>query len=207
MLIPLEVDGEPNGVEFRPIKQMTGGGHFTETFITEARAPLFNVIGGLNNGWRVTMTTLGNERGGNATTQHVEFQEELGRLVEEARRLGRLDDPQVRDELAWAHCNVEIMRYAGLRLLSARSRARDPARVAPASVNKIRWTEYARRLAELALELLGPDALEVGEDYKLSPWQATFLHTRTHVIWGGTAEIQRNIIAERELGLPKEGQS
>lgn len=207
VLIPLERDGEPNGVEFRPIKQMTGEGHFAETFLNDARAPQFNIIGGLNNGWRVTMTTLSNERGGNATTQHVEFQEELGRLVEEARRLGRLDDPQVRDELAWAYCNVEIMRYGGLRQLSATIAGKDPGPGGSASVNKIRWSEYQRRLGELALDLLGPESLVVGDGYSLSPWQQTFLSARTVTIWGGTAEIQRNIIAERVLGLPKEPKS
>jgi alkylation response protein AidB-like acyl-CoA dehydrogenase len=204
VLIPLERDGSPNGVEFRPIKQMTGEGHFAETFITDARAPLFNVIGGLDNGWHVAMTTLGNERGGNATTQYTQFDDEFWRLVEEARRLGKLDDPLVRDELAWAFCNVEIMRYSGLRLLGALAAGRDPGAGGSASANKIRWSEYERRLGELALDLLGPESLVVGEGYKLGPWQQTFLQTRTHTIWGGTAEIQRNIIAERVLGLPKE---
>jgi alkylation response protein AidB-like acyl-CoA dehydrogenase len=204
VLIPLEVDGEPNGVEFVPIRQMTGEGHFAETFIENARAPQFNIIGGLNNGWRVTMTTLSNERGGSATTQHVGFQEELALLVEQARRLGRIDDPLVRDDLAWAHCKVEIMRMGGLRQLGASIAGKDPASVGSASANKVRWSEYERRIGELALDLLGAEALVVGEDYDLSAWQQTFLTTRTHTIWGGTAEIQRNIIAERVLGLPKE---
>jgi alkylation response protein AidB-like acyl-CoA dehydrogenase len=204
VLIPLERDGERNGVEFVPIKQMTGDGHFAETFISDARAPQFNIIGGLNNGWRVTMTTLSNERGGNATTQHVGFQEELARLVEEARKRGRIHDPQVRDDLAWAYCNVEIMRMGGLRQLGATLAGKDPATVGSASANKIRWSEYARRVGEIALDLEGPDALVVGENYDLDPWQHNFLNTRTQTIWGGTAEIQRNIIAERVLGLPKE---
>jgi alkylation response protein AidB-like acyl-CoA dehydrogenase len=203
VLIPIEVDGESNGIEFRPIRQMTGEGHFAETFIDGARAPLFNVIGGLDNGWRVAMTTLGNERGGGATTQHTQFAQELDRLVDEARRLGRLDDPQVRDDLAWAHCNVEVMRYGGVRLLEAMIAGRDPSVVGSASANKVRWSEYERRLAELALDLLGPEALVTGDDYGLDQWQQTFLTTRTHTIWGGTAEIQRNIIAERVLGLPR----
>jgi alkylation response protein AidB-like acyl-CoA dehydrogenase len=87
--------GESNGFELRPIKQPTGGAHFTETFITEARAPLFNVIGGLNNGWRVTMTTLGNERGGNATTQHVQYTKQFWEAVELAKKYGKDRDPLV----------------------------------------------------------------------------------------------------------------
>ena len=98
-------DGESNGFELRPIKQLTGSSHFTETFITEARAPLFNVIGGLNNGWRVTMTTLGNERGGNATTQHVQYAQAVldtpSTMVRDAAALD--EDPLVRQQLAWAY--------------------------------------------------------------------------------------------------------
>ena len=200
VLIP--VDG--NGIEFRPIKQATGEGHFAETFITGARAPLFNVIGGLNNGWKVAMTTLGNERGGGATTQHTQFEEELWRLVDDAGRLGRLGDPRVREQLAWAYCNVEVVRMSGLYLLNALATGEDPGAAGSASINKIRWSEYERRLLEMALEVLGPEALVTGEGFELSHWQQTFLQTRTHTIWGGTAEIQRNIIAERVLGLPKE---
>jgi len=201
VLIPIA----DNGVEFRPIKQATAEGHFAETFITDARAPLFNVIGGLNNGWKVAMTTLGNERGGGATTQHTQFEEELWRLVEDLKRLGKLEDPLVRERLAWAYCNVEVMRMSGVSLLSALAGGQDPGPGGAASINKIRWSEYERRLLELALDLLGPEALVTGEGYELTPWQQTFLQTRTHTIWGGTAEIQRNILAERVLGLPKEG--
>ena len=207
VLIPIEVDGKPNGIEFRPIKQATGDGNFAEAFITGARAPQLNIIGGLNNGWRVAMTTLGNERGGGATTQYTQFEDEFKRLVEDARRLGKLDDPLIREKLAWAFSNVEIMRYSGLLLLNSLAGGRDPGAGGSASVNKIRWSEYQRKLAEIALDILGPEAMVVGENYQLAPWQQTFLHTRTHTIWGGTAEIQRNIIAERVLGLPKEQNS
>ena len=208
VLIPIHTaDGQSNGVEFRPIKQATGEGHFAETFITDAKAPLFNVIGGLNSGWKVAMTTLGNERGGGATTQHTQFEEELRRLVDDARRLGKLSDPLVRERLAWAYCNVEILRMSGVQLLNALATGQDPGPAGSASINKIRWSEYERRLLELALDILGPESLVAGEDYQLSHWQQTFLQTRTHTIWGGTAEIQRNIIAERVLGLPKEVQA
>ncbi len=200
VLVPLQ----DNGIEFRSIKQMTGEGHFAETFIENATAPTSNIIGGLNNGWKVAMTTLGNERGGNATTQHTQFEEELWRLVETARERGRLDDPQVRNDLAWAYCNVEIMRYSGQQLLAAMAEGRDAGPGGSGSINKIRWSEYERKIGEIALDLMGPEAFVVGDDYDLHPWQATFLQTRTHTIWGGTAEIQRNIIAERVLGLPKE---
>lgn len=198
VLVPVRLDdGSDNGVEFRPLRQITGEAHFAETFLTGARAPLANVIGGLSNGWRTAMTTLGNERGGNATTQHLQFAAELRALVDEARRRGRMSDPLVRQRLAAAHSRVEIMRFSGLRTLSAIAERRDPGPAA--SINKMFWSEYQRGLGELAVELLGPaGSLADGR------WQQLFLGSRSHTIWGGTAEIQRNIVGERVLGLPKE---
>jgi hypothetical protein len=202
VLIPLtRDDGAPNGIEFRPLKQLTGESHFAETFLNEARAPLFNVIGGLNHGWKTAMTTLGNERGGNATTQHVQFRQEALRLIEEARRRGKADDPRVRQQLAWAWTHVEIMRFRGLQILSALAESRDPG--PSGSINKMFWSEYQRRMAEIALDIVGPESTVVGER-GWSRWQRTFLTSRSHTIWGGTAEIQRNIVGEKVLGLPKE---
>ena len=209
VLLPMQrEDGSSNGIELRPIKQITGSSHFTETFLTEARAPVANIIGGLNNGWRVTMTTLGNERGGNATTQHVRFQKEFWDLVEEARKRGRTDDPVVRQELAWAYSNVEIMRIAGLRTLSDVIARKEPG--PGASINKMFWSEYHRRFGELALDVLGMDATVMpapeggAQTYEPGRWQTVFLSSRSETIWGGTAQVQRNIVGERVLGLPKE---
>ena len=203
VLIPIErEDGSPNGVEFRPLKQLTGEAHFAETFFVDARAPLFNVIGGLNNGWSVAMTTLGNERGGSATTQHVRFAKEFWSLVKESRRRGKIEDPLVRQELAWAYSHVEIMRFQGLRLLSALVDDKDPG--VAGSTSKMFWSEYQRRLGEVSLNILGPEGMLVKDGYKLPRWQSTFMSTRSHTIWGGTAEIQRNIVGEKVLGLPKE---
>src|SRR5579872_4760093 len=117
VLVPMErEDGSSNGFELAPIKQMNGGAGFTQTFITEARAPLFNVIAGLNNGWRVTMTTLGNERGGNATTQHVQYTRQFWDAVDMVRERRKAEDPLIRQHLAWAFTRTEIMRFQGLRL-------------------------------------------------------------------------------------------
>jgi alkylation response protein AidB-like acyl-CoA dehydrogenase len=200
-------DGSPNGIEIRPIKQITGGSHFTETFLTESRAPLDNVIGGLNNGWRVTMTTLGNERGGNATTQHVGFTKDFWRTVELARKQGKETDPVVRQELAWAYTQCEIMRFAGLRTLSEVVARKEPG--PGASINKMFWSEYARRFGEIQMGILGAEAMvrpgdDDGDGYALSHVQRQFLSTRSGTIWGGTAQVQRNIVGERVLGLPKE---
>ncbi|MFP3900826.1 MAG: acyl-CoA dehydrogenase family protein [Acidimicrobiia bacterium] len=208
VLVPMRrPDGTPNGIEVRPLRQMTGGSGFTETFIDGARAPLFNVIGGLHDGWRVAMTTLGNERGGTATTQHVRYQRQFRRLVDEARARGRADDPVVRQKLAWADTHAEIMRYAGLRTLAEVVARREPG--PGASVNKMFWSEYARDVGEWAMDLRGADALirpDDGDGYDLDRWQAAFLGSRSGTIWGGTAEVQRNIVGERVLGLPKEPQ-
>lgn len=205
VLVPMKTpEGESNGIELRPLRQITGTSGFTESFLTEARAPLFNVIGGLHNGWRVTMTTLGNERGGNATTQHVRYQRQFWRLVDEARSLGRADDPIVRQELARAYTHTEIMRYAGLRTLSEVVARKEPG--PGASVNKMFWSEYARDIGEWAMNLRGAQSMirPDGDGYALDRWQADFLGSRSGTIWGGTAQVQRNIVGERVLGLPKE---
>ena len=219
VLLPMFLeDGSSNGIELRPIRQITGSAHFTETFLTDARAPVDNVIGGLNQGWKVTMTTLGNERGGHATTQHVEYRKQWDEALDTVRSLGKTADPQVRQLMAWAYSNVEIMRFAGLRTLAEMASRKEPG--PGASINKMFWSEYVRGFTERLINVLGPDAMirpdsdtddgdgggGGGGGYALSPWQASFLETRSGTIWGGTAQIQRNIVGERVLGLPKEPQ-
>jgi alkylation response protein AidB-like acyl-CoA dehydrogenase len=207
VLTPMfRADGSSNGFDLRPIKQMTGGAHFTETFISEARAPLFNVIGGLHNGWRVTMTTLGNERGGNATTQHVQYTKQFWNAVEMVKKYGRDKDPLVRQQLAWAFSHVEIMRFQGLKLLSEVIAKKEPG---PASsINKMFWSEYSQKFAEILMNVRGADAMvmpdQAPSEYNPDQWQSNFLSSRSVTIWGGTAQVQRNIVGERVLGLPKE---
>jgi len=210
VLVPLERDeeGQPtNGIELRPLRQIGGEAHFAETFFDGARAPLANVIGGLGNGWRVSKTTLGNERGGSAATQHLRFESALRALVAETRRRGRTADPVVRQRLAEAHTTVQLIRYGGLRTLATLVDTGDPGPTA--SIAKMLWSEHHRRLAELALDVLGADALvtEPGDRYRPNRWQADFFGSRSSTIWGGTAEIQRNIVAERVLGLPRDPSS
>jgi alkylation response protein AidB-like acyl-CoA dehydrogenase len=193
-----------NNIEVRPIMMINGIADFCEDFFDNARAPLFNVIGGLNNGWRVAMTALSYERGADATTQHLSYLPEFWALVEQAAARDRLTDPPVRQRLAWAYANVELMRYAGLRSLS-RLLAGGPPGVLE-SVSKLHWSEYQRELGEFAIELdddfglIRPD----GPGYPVTRWQDLYLSSRSGTIYSGTSEIQRNIIAERVLGLPKE---
>ncbi len=201
VLVPFSSD---NGVTVQPVRQMSGAAEFCDDFLDAARAPLFNVIGGLNNGWRVAMTTLGNERGGRATTQHLRYEREFWDLVGTARKLGRHDDPLVRQDLAWAYTQVEIMRYSGLRTLATLAAKKEPG--PEASVNKLFWSEYHKRFGEIAVNLVGADAMvrPEGDGYKTTEWQQTFLGSRAGTIFSGTSQIQRNIIGERALGLPKE---
>jgi alkylation response protein AidB-like acyl-CoA dehydrogenase len=133
VLVPLDRDDEfrsRNGVELRPLRQIGGNAHFAVTSLQEARAPLFNVIGGLGNGWTVSKTTLGNERGGPAATQHVRFDVALRRLIAEVNARGRSNEPMLRQRVAATYTSVQLIRFGG----SERSRrcsttaTRDPAR-------------------------------------------------------------------------------
>ena len=131
VLVPMHTaDGASNGIELRPIRQMDGDADFTATFLDDARAPLENVIGGLNNGWRVTMTTLGSERAGSSSTQHIPFTRQFWAAVAIARDRGLDKDALVRQELAWAFTHVEIMRYQGMAAFSdaVAAGSREPAR-------------------------------------------------------------------------------
>ena len=191
-------------VSYRPVRQMSGADEFCEDFLDGVRAPLFNVIGGLNNGWRVAMTTLGYERGGSASILHLAYQREFWELAETARKRGSSTDPLVRQQLAWAYSQVELMRFSGLRALAQLAQGRQPG--PEASINKLFWSEYHKKLGEIAIGIEGTDALirPPGAGYPTTGWQNVFLASRAGSIYSGTNEIQRNIIAERALGLPKE---
>jgi alkylation response protein AidB-like acyl-CoA dehydrogenase len=198
------IDFTAPGVTYRPIEQISGASGFCEDFLDEVRAPLFNVIGGLGNGWRVAMTTLGHERGGSATVAHLGYEREFWELVEEARKRGKTSDPLIRQQLTWAYTQVQLMRYNGLRTLAtvAAGRPLGPE----ASVAKLFWSEYHKKLGEIALSIEQADGLvrPEGDGYPVTPWQGVFLSSRAGTIFSGTSEIQRNIIGERALGLPKE---
>jgi alkylation response protein AidB-like acyl-CoA dehydrogenase len=198
------IDFTDPGVTYRPIRQISGAQEFAEDFIDAVRAPLFNVIGGLNNGWRVAMTTLGHERGGRATVAHLGYEREFWELAETARKRGKASDPLTRQRLAWAYTQVELMRYSGLRTLAQVAAGRPPG--PEASVAKLFWSEYHKKLGEIAMAIEGADGLlrPDGDGYPVTPWQGVFLSSRAGTIYSGTSEIQRNIIGERALGLPKE---
>jgi alkylation response protein AidB-like acyl-CoA dehydrogenase len=201
------IDFTDPAITFRPIKQISGAAEFCEDFFDGVRAPLFNVIGGLNNGWRVAMTTLTNERGGRATVQHLGFEREYWELVETARKHGKNTDPLVRQQLAWAYTQVQLMKFSGLRTMARLAAGLQPG--PEASVAKLFWSEYHKKLGEIAAGIEGTDTLVRPEggadgDYVTTQWQNVFLSSRAGTIFSGTSEIQRNITGERVLGLPKE---
>jgi alkylation response protein AidB-like acyl-CoA dehydrogenase len=192
------------GVEMRPIKQITGTTGFGEVFFTNARTPRDMLVGSLNDGWRVAMTTLMFERGGNAMGNAVRFRRlmnELRETAESTKRNGGVaaDDPIVRQELGKRLVEVEIMRYNALRAISPRLKGEPPG--PESSTDKLYWSEWYRRATEDALEILGPAGLDNRQ------WITEYLGARAATIYTGTSEIQRNIIAERVLGLPRGGRN
>jgi len=207
------------GIDVRPITQVDGSAEFNEVFFTNARCPKNNVVGGVNNGWKVAMTTLGFERGSSSTTGYRRFLKEWELIVKEATRVKKNDDPLVRDALVKAWANVKIMEINGFRSLTDALNNTHHAALLGAC-NKMFWSEAHRASTDLAIDLLGMEAQVLTgkepapgsstgrrrgrSDYPVSELQAAFFFSRSETIWGGTAEIQRNIIGERALGLPKE---
>jgi alkylation response protein AidB-like acyl-CoA dehydrogenase len=191
-------------VTVRPIRQISGSSEFAEDFFDGVRAPLFNVIGALGDGWRVAMTTLGFERGSSATVQYLGFEKEYWELVETARKHGKTADPLVRQQLAWAYTQVQLMKYTGLRTLAQLAAGKQPG--PEASLVKLFWSEYWRKVGEIAVGIGGSESMlrPQGDNYPTDHWQDVFLASRAGTIYAGSNEIQRNIIGERVLGLPKE---
>ena len=214
LLVPMD---QP-GIEVRPIEQVDGSADFNEIFITNVRCPKENVVGGVNNGWKVAMTTLGFERGTSATTGYRRFLRELDIIIAAAKKNGKSDDPVIRQRLAHAWSEVKIMEINGYRSLTDSLNGTHHM-AALGAANKMSWSQYHKATMELALDILGMDGqiltgdpTDLGEgmmrrgrdDYPVSDLQAAFFFSRSETIWGGTSEIQRNIVGERVLGLPKE---
>jgi alkylation response protein AidB-like acyl-CoA dehydrogenase len=212
----LLVDMRQPGIEVRPIKMITGESEFNEIFYTDAVVPKDDVVGGVNNGWAVAMTLLGFERGESAATMPIRFQSELERLVELAKERGLSDDPIIRQRLAWCHAKVQIMRYNGMRTLTKFIAGHHPG--PDGAISKLYWSEYHQAVSELAVDILGADALaptgrppssafqtdDAGAPNSSASWVGTFLNARAGTIYAGSSQIQRNIIGEMVLGLPKE---
>ncbi|MER6434865.1 acyl-CoA dehydrogenase family protein [Streptomyces sp. NPDC001185] len=199
LLLPMD---QPGRVEVRPIRQLTGTSEFNEVLFDGARAE--HVLGGEGNGWRVAMSLLGHERGVSTLAQQVGFAAELRRVIETAVATGAAGDPVLRDRLVRLWAELRTMRWNALRTLGSLGDVGAP------SVAKLLWGGWHQRLGELAVQIRGAEAAAGPADwsaaapYELDPLQHLFLFSRADTIYGGSDEIQRTIIAERVLGLPKE---
>jgi alkylation response protein AidB-like acyl-CoA dehydrogenase len=204
LLVPMD---QP-GVEVRPITQLTRTSEFNEVFFDGARTDASNVVGGVGDGWRVALATLAFERGVALLGHQLSFRRELDRIVNLAAENGRTCEPVVRQRLAQAHIELAIMRYNTLRSLSGID---GPVAPPEASIAKLYWGSWHQRLGELSMTLMGMrstvcdgEATADNAGYGLGELQRSFLFARSETIYGGSNEIQRNIIGERVLGLPSE---
>lgn len=196
-----------NGIEVRPIRQLTGAAEFAEVFFDGTRARLADVVGGLGRGWQVVASTLAFERAaaGRATTMLIEARRrELDELIALARDRGLSDDPLVRQDLAWAWTQVLVLASSWSRTVAEVAAGREPGPQLAAW--KLMWSEYHLRLGEIALRIAGPDALTrpAGDGYLLDPWQDAYLVAHSGTVYAGTSEVHRNMIGEGVLGLPRE---
>jgi alkylation response protein AidB-like acyl-CoA dehydrogenase len=194
LLVPMR---QP-GIEVRPIKQLTGTSEFNEVFFDGARTPADHVVGEVNGGWAVAMATLAFERGASTLGQQLSFQNELREVLDVARESGTMRDPAMRQRLAQAWIELKIMRLHALRSL-ALAQTGELAR--EAMISKLYWSTWHRALGELAMDVLGAEgAVSRGAHERL---QRLFLFSRADTIYAGSSEIQRNLIGERGLGLPR----
>ena len=212
----LLVDMRQPGIEVRPIKMISGESEFNEVFYTDAVVPKENVVGGINNGWAVAMGLLGFERGEAAATAPIRFQAELDRLLLLAKQCGVASDPRIRQRLAWCYSKVQVMRFIGMRTLTQFLKGHHPG--PDGAIFKLYWSEYHKVVTELGIDILGLDALvptgrkpssafqtdDAGAPNDSMSWAMTFLNARAGTIYAGSSQIQKNIIGEMVLGLPKE---
>jgi alkylation response protein AidB-like acyl-CoA dehydrogenase len=195
LLVPMH---QP-GIEVRPIVQLTGTSEFNEVFFDDAVTGSDNVVGEPGEGWRVAMGTLAFERGVSTLGQQIGFARELDEVIALARTTGAADDAAVHDRLVDAWAGLQSLRHTALRTLDNDAAASTGVE---ASVSKLLWSGWHQRLGELAMTVLGPPSTVITES--LSPLQSLFLFTRADTIYGGSNEVQRNIIAERLWGLPRD---
>jgi alkylation response protein AidB-like acyl-CoA dehydrogenase len=196
LLVPLD---QP-GVTVRPIVQLTGDSEFNEVFFDDARTDAGLVVGEPGDGWRVAMGTLTFERGVSTLGQQIRYARELSGVVELARESGAIDDPLLRERLTRSWAGLQTMRSYALATMDVE---RGSQAAGKDSVSKLLWANWHRELGELAMEARGKAGLLL-DDGEFDEWQRLYLFSRSDTIYGGSNEIQRNIIAERVLGLPRE---
>lgn len=202
LLVPMD---QP-GVEIRPLRQMTGSAEFNEVYFDEARTAKDLVLGDVNDGWKVAMATLGFERGTAFLSQQLAFQRELAEIIGIAQAKGSSREATIRQELADSYIGVQIMKFNGMRMLTdlVKRGVLGPS----SSIGKLFWSNWHRTLGERAMDVLGTDGLLVANEgngeYELDELHQIFMTSRAETIYAGASEIQRNIIGERVLGLPRE---
>ena len=190
------------GIEVRGIKQINGDAEFNETFFDGARTPADNIIGAPGGGWKVAMGLLAFERGVSTLGQQMGFRNELDEIIAAAKANSAARDPLIRQRIAKAEIGLRLMRYGAMRMLSNTDHSRPDG---AALTYKIQWASWRRALGELGMDVLG-QAGEVTDnpEYEWDVLPNLFLYSRADTIYGGTNQIQRNLIAERALGLPRE---
>ena len=198
------VDMTAPGVEVRPLRQITDEHEFNEVFLTDVFVPDDQVIGGIGEGWRIANSTLTHERGVNPRqlVVHLQLLEELARLAAES---GRWDDPVTASRLARAYVEIQLFRLHNWRAISRTARGEAPGAVG--AINKLWWSEVSKRLHELVMDVLGPAASLWGpaaDNPGDGRWQRSWCYYQAASIWAGTNEIQRTVVGERVLGLPRE---
>jgi len=200
LLIPMDAPG----IEVRPIRQVTGTAEFNEVFFTDAPTAAANIVGAPGEGWKVAMGTLAFERGVLTLGQQMAFQRELDEIVETARHNGRIDDPTIRQKLVDLWIRLRIMRTTAIRTLSIESAQLGRE----AMIGKLYWANLHQDMGEVAMDVLGADAMIIADRYDahepLDSLHRMFMFTRSDTIYGGSDQIQRNVIGERALGLPRE---
>jgi alkylation response protein AidB-like acyl-CoA dehydrogenase len=208
-LTVLLVDMKSNGIEVRPLRQMTGESEFNELFFHDVKVPTENVVGKVNEGWNVAMGTLMHERGTFGAGLQVTYRRNMERLIELARTRRRnghtaAEDPLIRQKLAQCYAEIEIMKANQMRAFSRITATGVPG--PEGSIQKLFWSELNQRFQQVAQELLGPyGQLQAGDDHAIDngTWAYGYLRSRGNTIEAGTSEIQRNIIGNYVLGLPK----
>jgi alkylation response protein AidB-like acyl-CoA dehydrogenase len=213
------VNMKDEGVEVRPLKQISGSQEFSEVFFTNVVVPADNLVGELNTGWRIAQTTLSYERGGNTLSRVTRMQESFNRLVQVANTLRRdgtkaIDDPITRQKLGEMYSEIEVLRYSSLRILGRLEKGQRPG--PESSIAKLHYSELDKKLQEMVLDILGPygqqiegapEAFMFSDDQgygEAGTWAYSYVWSRAGTIYAGSSEIQKNILGERVLGLPKE---
>jgi alkylation response protein AidB-like acyl-CoA dehydrogenase len=213
------VNMKDEGVEVRPLKQISGSQEFSEVFFTNVVVPADNLVGELNTGWRIAQTTLSYERGGNTLSRVTRMQESFNRLVQVANSLRRdgtkaIDDPVTRQKLGEMYSEIEVLRYSSLRILGRLEKGQRPG--PESSIAKLHYSELDKKLQEMVLDVLGPygqqiegapEAFMFSDDQgygEAGTWAYSYVWSRAGTIYAGSSEIQKNILGERVLGLPKE---